>query len=130
MMRIGFLANGLNSMTKKLQMHIRKVYVAEIKQREAEIEALKMQIQPHYLYNTLDVIRMTAITNDDAKSSRDAGRFIRTMKYLIGNVRDKVTLQAELDSVRNYFKIIRVRYENKIRLEIDVPEELFELEVL
>lgn len=126
---IGFLANGLNSMTKKLQMHIRKVYVAEIKQREAEIEALKMQIQPHYLYNTLDVIRMTAITNDDAEAAEMLDGLSGQLKYLIGNVRDKVTLQAELDSVRNYFKIIRVRYKNKMTLEIDVPENLLNLEV-
>ena len=126
---IGFLSRGLNSMTEKLQMHIRKVYVAEIKQREAEIEALKTQIRPHYLYNTLDVIRMTAITNDDDQTAEMLDGLSGQLKYLIGNARDRVTLQAELDSVRNYFKIIRVRYENKMTLEIDVPENLLDLEV-
>lgn len=126
---IGFLSRGLNSMTEKLQMHIRKVYVAEIKQREAEIEALKTQIRPHHLYNTLDVIRMTAITNDDDQTAEMLDGLSGQLKYLIGNARDRVTLQAELDSVRNYFKIIRVRYENKMTLEIDVPENLLDLEV-
>lgn len=126
---IGFLANGLNQMTLELQNHIQKVYIAEIRQREAEIEALKTQIEPHYLYNTLDVIRMTAITKDDKETAEMIDGLSGQLKYLIGGARDMVTLQAELDSVRNYFKIIKIRYENRFSLEIDVPEELLELKV-
>ena len=126
---IGFLANGLNQMTLELQNHIQKVYIAEIRQREAEIEALKTQIEPHYLYNTLDVIRMTAITKDDKETAEMIDGLSGQLKYLIGGARDMVTLQAELDSVRNYFKIIKIRYENRFSLEVDVPEELLELKV-
>lgn len=126
---IGFLANGLNQMTLELQNHIQKVYIAEIRQREAEIEALKTQIEPHYLYNTLDVIRMTAITKDDQETAEMIDGLSGQLKYLIGGARDMVTLQAELDSVRNYFKIIKIRYENRFSLEVDVPEELLELKV-
>lgn len=72
---------------------------------------------------------MTAITNDDDQTAEMLDGLSGQLKYLIGNARDRVTLQAELDSVRNYFKIIRVRYENKMTLEIDVPENLLDLEV-
>ena len=113
----------------ELQNHIQKVYIAEIRQREAEIEALKTQIEPHYLYNTLDVIRMTAITKDDKETAEMIDGLSGQLKYLIGGARDMVTLQAELDSVRNYFKIIKIRYENRFSLEVDVPEELLELKV-
>lgn len=126
---IGFLASGLNSMTEKLQSHIQKVYIAEIRQKEAEIEALKTQIQPHYLYNTLDVIRMTAITHDDEETAEMIDGLSGQLKYLIGGVRDMVSLQAEIDSVRNYFKIIRLRYENRFSLEIDIDDNLMKLEV-
>lgn len=126
---IGFLANGLNQMTLELQNHIQKVYIAEIRQREAEIEALKTQIEPHYLYNTLDVIRMTAITKDDKETAEMIDGLSGQLKYLIGGARDMVTLQAELDSVRNYFKIIKISYENRFSLEVEVPEELLELKV-
>lgn len=59
------IGNGMNQMAENLNKYVQKAYVAEIRQRDAELEALKRQIQPHYLYNTLDVIRMSAITNDD-----------------------------------------------------------------
>lgn len=126
---VGFLAKGLNQMTENLQNHIQQVYIAEIRQRDAEIEALKTQIQPHYLYNTLDVIRMTAITNDDNVTAEMIDSLSGQLKYLIGNTRDMVTLQAEIDSIRNYFKIIRIRYENRFELEINIEENLLGLEV-
>jgi len=126
---VGFLAKGLNQMTENLQNHIQQVYIAEIRQRDAEIEALKTQIQPHYLYNTLDVIRMTAITNDDNVTAEMIDSLSGQLKYLIGNARDMVTLQAEIDSIRNYFKIIRNRYENRFELEINIEENLLGLEV-
>lgn len=126
---VGFLAKGLNQMTENLQNHIQQVYIAEIRQRDAEIEALKTQIQPHYLYNTLDVIRMTAITNDDNVTAEMIDSLSGQLKYLIGNARDMVTLQAEIDSIRNYFKIIRIRYDNRFELEINIEEKLLGLEV-
>lgn len=126
---VGFLAKGLNQMTENLQNHIQQVYIAEIRQRDAEIEALKTQIQPHYLYNTLDVIRMTAITNDDNVTAEMIDSLSGQLKYLIGNARDMVTLQAEIDSIRNYFKIIRIRYDNRFELEINIEENLLGLEV-
>lgn len=126
---IGYLAQGLNHMTENLRKYIRKVYIAEIRQREAEIEALKTQIQPHYLYNTLDVIRMTAITHDDTEIADMLDGLSGQLKYLIGNVRDMVTLRDEIESVRNYFKIIHIRYENRFSLEVNVSEDAMDLEV-
>lgn len=126
---IGYLAQGLNSMTENLQSHIRKVYIAEIRQRDAEIEALKTQIQPHYLYNTLDVIRMMAVTHDDRETAEMIDGLSGQLKYLMGSARDMVTLRDEIESVRNYFKIIRIRYENRFSLEINVEDDMMDLRV-
>lgn len=119
----------MNNMTEKLQGHIKKVYIAEIRQREAEIEALKTQIQPHYLYNTLDVIRMIAITNDDKETAEMIDGLSGQLKYLMGSARDMVALKDEIESVRNYFKIIHIRYENRFSLEIDMEDKLLDLKV-
>ena len=72
---------------------------------------------------------MTAITKDDKETAEMIDGLSGQLKYLIGGARDMVTLQAELDSVRNYFKIIKIRYENRFSLEVEVPEELLELKV-
>lgn len=120
---LGVLAEGLNNMTEQLQKHIEKVYISEIRQKEAQIKALTTQIQPHYLYNTLDAVRMSAITNDDHDTALMLESLSAQMRYLIGDTRSLVTLREELDSIRNYFIIIQIRYENAVELEIHADQE-------
>lgn len=126
---VGIVANGLNQMTEKLQNHIERVYVAELNQKNAELEALKTQIQPHYLYNTLDAIRMTAVTNDDHLTAEMLGNLSAQLKYLIGTNQDRVDLKAEIENIKNYFNLIRIRFENRFDLEIDIPAKLLQVKV-
>lgn len=127
---IGVLAKGLNQMAEELEAYIHRVYVAEIRQREAELDALKSQIKPHYLYNTLDVIRMMALEHDDEQTAGMVESLSRQLKYLIGYNSDLVPLSRELDNIREYFRIMKVRYENRICLEIDVEDQIAECSII
>lgn len=120
------IGKGLNQMVENLSGYIQKAYIAEIRQRDAELEALKAQIQPHYLYNTLDVIRMSAITNDDMVVADMINSLSAQLKYLIGNTRDMVRLQEEITCIKNYFRLIEVRYDYLFSLEINIPAELMD----
>lgn len=64
---MGRLAHGFNRMVERLQVYIDEAYVAQIKQKQTELNALKSQIRPHYLYNTLEVIRMNAVDKEAGK---------------------------------------------------------------
>lgn len=121
---IGIIMRGLNEMTANLQNYIQRVYISDIRQKEAELDVLKTQIRPHYLYNTLDVIRMSAIIHDDKDTAEMLHGLSHQFHYLLGPGKVKVQLQDELNNIRNYFEIIRVRYKNRISLEINVPSEL------
>lgn len=121
---VGVLAEGLNQMASQLEEYIDRVYVAEIKQREAELNALKSQIRPHYLYNTLDVIRMTAVKNDDSQAAEMIESLARQLRYLIGEKNDSVSLERELDNIRDYFKLIRIKFENRLEIKISVSDKL------
>lgn len=124
------ISEGLNKMAENLNDYINKIYVAEIQQKEAELNALKLQIQPHYLYNTLEVIKMNALENDDSITAGMLNSLSRQLRYLTNTTKEEVTLQEELDNIQNYFYIIRIRYERKFKLEIKVPEELCSLRVM
>lgn len=126
---IAVIAGGLNEMTKKLENHINQVYVAQIKQRDAQMDALRMQIQPHYLYNTLDVIRMSALTNEDFSTAEMLNSLSFQLKYAISTTKDMVPLKVEVESILNYFKLVEIRFENRYELEIQIPEELLKFEV-
>ncbi len=122
-----YLGESFNQMAKDLSETIEQVYVAQICQRDAELNALKMQIQPHYLYNTLDIIRMSALEQKDAKTARLIESLSRQLRYIMGNHQDTVTLRQELDSLQEYGVLMTARYEGRIKLRIDVADSELKL---
>ncbi len=125
-----YLCEGFNQMAEDLQHNIEKVLIAQIYAREAELDALKMQIQPHYLYNTLDVIRMTALEQEDELTAELLEALAAQLHYVIGHHDDRVTIRQELDMLRTYFVITKVRYENRFGLTIHVADEDQDLYIL
>ena len=117
-----YLGEGFNQMVENLSNTVEEVYMAQILQRDAELNALKMQIQPHYLYNTLDMIRMSALDSGDQRTARLIESLSRQMRHMMGNHRERVTLRQELDSLQEYGYIMSVRSEGKIQLRIEVAD--------
>ena len=122
-----YLGDGFNHMVEQLDDVIQEVYVAEICQRDAELNALKMQIQPHYLYNTLDVIRMSALEEGSGKTARLIESLSHQLRYVIGGHRERVTLRQELDNLQEYGVLITARYEGRIAINIEAADSDLEL---
>lgn len=118
-----YVADGFNHMTEKLKDYIYQVYVAQICQKDAELNALKMQIQPHFLYNTLDVIRMTALEENDDKTAELLECLAHQLRYVMGKHNERIHLKDELEVIREYFVIMKVRYEGRITLHVHVANE-------
>ncbi len=124
-----YLGEGFNQMVDTLSDTIQEVYVAQICQRDAELNALKMQIQPHYLYNTLDMIRMSALDQGDTKTARLIESLSRQLRYVMGTHQDRVTLRQELDSLQEYGVLMATRSEGRIRIRMEVADRDLELYV-
>ena len=110
------IGNGMNQMAENLNKYVQKAYVAEIRQRDAELEAL-------------DVIRMSAITNDDMLVATMIDSLSGQLKYLIGTTGNMVILQQEIACISNYFKLIEVRYDSRFSLSVEIPKELWKCRV-
>ncbi|AIQ53191.1 hypothetical protein R70331_17760 [Paenibacillus sp. FSL R7-0331] len=121
---MGRLAHGFNRMVERLRIHIDEAYVAQIKQKQTELNALKSQIRPHYLYNTLEVIRMNAVDKEAGEVADMILALSDQLKYVIDYGEDRVSLGSELAHLHNYFYIISVRYENRYTLQQDIPPEI------
>lgn len=95
--------------------------------RQAEMDALQSQINPHFLYNTLDSIRGQALA-EGAEDIADMTEALSTFfRYSISNSNNVATLAEELENVRNYFMIQQFRFSNRFHLEIcPFPQELLE----
>ena len=107
-------------MIERLKLFINEAYVSEIKRKQAELGALKSQIRPHYLYNTLEVIRMSAVANDDDQVADMIHALSNQLKYVIDYGEEWVTVRQELDHLRDYFHLINVRFDGRIKLEIEM----------
>lgn len=117
-----YLGESFNQMVETLSDTIQEVYVAQICQRDAELNALKMQIQPHYLYNTLDMIRMSALDQDDTKTARLIESLSRQLRYMMGTHQDRVTLRQELDNLQEYGVLMSTRSEGRIRIRMEAAD--------
>lgn len=113
---IGILSKRFNQMSQELNRYISQVYVAQLKQAEAEMTTLKSQIYPHFLYNTLEVIRMTAVEQHDEKVSEMIEALSVQMHYIIGTVQDMVPLGKEIEIVEKYVYLLNCRIEEGLTL--------------
>lgn len=120
---INYISENFNKMCKNLNEYIKKIYLSQIEQKKAEMTALQNQINPHFLYNTLESIRMKAICNGD----KEVGKMLYTLSFLFRKqVKDSniITLKDELDYCTKYIEIFKFRYYDNFNFEINCPEEL------
>ncbi|WP_160040389.1 sensor histidine kinase [Paenibacillus sp. USDA918EY] len=123
------ISDRFNQMCADLTKYIDRVYVSEIKQKQAELVAFQAQIKPHFLYNTLEAIRMRALS----KKADDVGEMIYILSTLFRySVKSDtvVTLADELEYCSLYLDLFRIRYVNNFAYEIDAEPELMNMPVL
>ncbi|MGO4546933.1 sensor histidine kinase [Paenibacillus sp. 2TAB23] len=127
---ISELTRSFNFMTDKIRTMIETEYEMQLRNKEAHIMALQMQINPHFLYNTLQTIGGKAVLMGDYEiheMCRALGDLFRYSFYE-GNMES--TLRMELVHANNYLYIQQLRFENAIELEIDVQEELMDMTII
>lgn len=127
---MGRLAHGFNRMIERLKFFINDAYVAEIKRKQAELNALKTQIQPHFLYNTLEVIRMSAVADDAMGVAKMIQSLSNQLEYVIDFGEEWVTVRRELEHLKTYFHLIEVRFDHRISLQVVVDEDLADALIL
>lgn len=121
---IGILSERFNEMSRQLKMYIDQSYKAKLRQKEAELTALKSQIYPHFLYNTLEIIRMSALETGDGRAAQMIEALSQQIHYLIGPMEDMVPFETEADIVRKYIYLLNCRIEGKVNLSVSIPKDL------
>lgn len=120
---IGELSETFNSMIDRIETLITEEYEAQIHRKNAEYKALQAQINPHFLYNTLDTMSGIARMNQCYKVSELCIALSHQFRYSIDMKQPMVTLQQELVHLENYMYVMNVRMQNGVKLDISIQDE-------
>lgn len=119
----GIIAQEFNEMIRQLEEFIQKEYVLKLRQKDTEMLALQHQINPHFLYNTLEIIRSCALVNNDPKVA-DAIYCLGGMYRDIVKGENIITIDKELDILTKYLKIMEFKYNKNFFYQMDVSSNV------
>ncbi|WP_026570619.1 sensor histidine kinase [Sediminibacillus terrae] len=120
---VGQLHVNFRSMLDKINQLIKENYTKQLIIKETEYKALQAQINPHFLYNTLDSINWLAKINQQEKISVMAEALGNMMRNIISKKAPMITIKEELEIVDNYITIQKYRYENRLEFTLSAWEE-------
>ena len=123
------IADALSEVSVKLDGHIRKEYLLKLKQQETAMRALRHQINPHFLYNTLESIRARALVLKDretAEAIEGLGRLYRTLI----RCPEVIPLQKEVEVLEMYLKLMSLRFADTFVYRVDIEEEAKDVDTI
>lgn len=119
-----------NRMTEYLKEYINRVYITDIQRRNAEYVALKMQINPHFLFNTMESIRMQAVSNGQHILAEKLHSLGKLFRWMLKQDHDVIPIQEELTYMEYYLELFNMGKSNVIHLEIDSELDLYHHQIL
>ena len=124
---IGRLSMAFNQMLETLDSYIKLNYKAEMARRTAEINALQAQIKPHFLFNTIESIRMAALENNAVDVAEMLTKFGNMFRWMIHFDHKIVYLEDELEYISSYLYLQKLRFGARIDFSIDAEDTILYL---
>jgi two-component system, sensor histidine kinase YesM len=133
---IGQLTGEFNRMTERINSLINDVYVAdiqkkdlELKQQQAQLHALHSQINPHFLFNALETIRMRSVIKGEGETARIIHTMAKIFRKSISWGRDYVTIREELELIGCFLEIQKYRFGDKLEYLLDIDEAAYDWQI-
>ncbi len=133
---IGQLMSDFNNMTMRIKKLIQDVYEAdiqkknlELERKQAELNALQSQINPHYLFNTLESIRIRSLMKDETETADIVKCLSKTFRRMLVWGNDMITVRAEIEYIKDYLRIQKYRFSEKLSYEIFVQDEALDCKI-
>lgn len=126
---LGYLSKTFNAMSEKIDYLVNRIYGEEITRKEAELKALQAQINPHFLFNTLEIINWLAQLNGVPEISKIVSSLASLMDASIGRDDKLITLNEEFKYIKNYISIIKIRYEDRLDFSIDAEVDTLDIKI-
>ena len=126
---IGILHNTFDSMVTEINLLIEKNYTNELLKKESQIQAMESQMDPHFLYNTLDSLNWRAKTMGATDISEVTIALASLLRITLSNSSSQFTISQEVNTLNYYFTIQKMRYQKRLMYTINIPDELMNCEI-
>ncbi|MBP1990124.1 cache domain-containing sensor histidine kinase [Paenibacillus eucommiae] len=123
---ISQIKNHFNKMVKRIKELFERTIEQEREKKKEELRALQYQVNPHFLYNTLNTIRLMAMLSKANNVTMMTEALIRLLRNTIGKQGDRVAVAVELENIKDYIHIQQVRYNDSIEVEYLVDERMMD----
>ena len=127
---IGSLSKSFNVMTERIHTLMDQNVYEQKQKRKIELRALQAQINPHFLYNTLDSIIWMSEAGRNEEVVEMTSALARLLRQSISNDQELVAVEKEIDYVRSYLTIQKMRYQDKLEYSIDIDPEIRFVEIV
>lgn len=127
---VGHLSRTFNRMTVEIKDLIEQTKIEEKKKRSAELNALQNQINPHFIYNTLSVIKWMAQAQMANNITETVDDMIKVLSFSTRNTQEFVSIEEEAAFIHSYLELLQLRYFNVFDFEIDVAPDVLECRTL
>lgn len=127
---VAALADSVNGMTESIERFMQKIKEDERKMRQADLRLLQEQINPHFLYNTLDTIVWLIEGGDPEKAVNMVMSLSEFFRLVLSKGREYITIREEEMHIRSYLEIQQVRYRDILDYEIDFDPALYQYKIL
>lgn len=126
----GQLFNGYNAMIRQIHKLLDKIIEEQKTIRKAELNTLQAQIKPHFLYNTLDSISSLALSGESEKVCGLVESLGNYYRISVSKGRDIISIGEEIEMVRNYLSIQKVRYQDLFEAEYEIEDSCLKYPIL
>lgn len=126
----GVMAAVFNSMVKNIRKLINEKYELNLLKKEAQLENYQSQINPHFLFNTLNSIKAVAMQGDQEKTTKMIQYFSENFRYSLNKGVYTVTFKEELDYINKYITLQMMRFGDRFRVETDIEEDVLDNDCL
>lgn len=127
---IGHLGKNFNNLMDKINELFSEIYLEQGLKREAEINALQAQINPHFLYNTLNTLKWMAVIQKADKMVQVIDDLIALLRFTAKKTNELITISEEVETLKKYVNIQKFRYYDRFDIEFDLSEDLYEFMIL
>lgn len=127
---IGQIGDAFNVLNVKIQRLIRENYEKKIKLQSEELNLMQEQINPHFLYNALSVISAMALRERGMQTVKSVKYLADFYRISLNKGKQILSIQEEMELLKNYMKIQKLRFGSSIQVEYDIKKELLTLKTI